>query len=309
MCIAILKPKGTRILWEEEFNACFDKNKDGFGCMFQEQIGKQKKMKYYKTMDRAKALAFFNDVQTREGLGDCAFHFRWATSGTLDENNCHPFGCGNWQMVMHNWVFSLRDPLGIQSDTSIFAGLIASIGAKWWESAEIVKQLEKYTSGSKLIFMDKDRSFLIQENWASAHWNNGIWYSNYWYVKYTAPEPKPYKAPIYSNEDWRQKSDDYYMKSRKKNREKRLQLPLPVTNKDQEDRIKMYQEWSEYKSSIQGLLTMDQRRFLNNYSMEDTAQYWREFNNWPVPSLDFQKLHIQEFYDFVKWYVTFVETT
>lgn len=290
MCIAILKPKGARKITEEEFGECWTTNKDGFGCMFQIKEKGKMKVKYWKTMDKEQAFAFFNDVQSRENIGDIGFHFRIATHGKTDINMCHPFNAWHWFMMMHNGMLWLKDPFGEKSDTCLLAEMLATKEFNWWADSKRITDLSEFARWSKLVFMDSTQSFIINEK--SGHWSDGIWWSNYSYVKYTAPK----KTETTKYKNW---NDPY--KGTTDNRS----LILPVTvispeeQKRRDDQIKEIQEWTQYKSSIQGLLSREQREDLNTITMDETNWLWLCFTWKDNITLEEKKSKIHEFYEYV----------
>lgn len=203
-------------------------------------------------------------------------------------------------MIMHNGMLRLSDPFGEKSDTAILADTLSRITEKWWENENRIKELEKFATGSKLIFMDKNQSFIVNENGVSAHWADDIWFSNRSYESYVYTQPKTtYVPPTYVV------SDDYYEKRHKKGKGKYKggylhpslvpQQPTP----EQLSKIVEIQEWTTYKSSIQGCLDSEKRKNLNEMGMDETNWLWCLFADGQTLTLEEKKANIKEFYDFV----------
>jgi hypothetical protein len=120
-------------------------------------------------------------------------HFRWATHGEVNVENCHPFELKDGALI-HNGVISgmgtssyskyYTPPKGKaceaecddRSDTREFVeDYLADMGVSELLSA---KKLIEHTIGySKLVTIHHDGSVHIF-NERSGHWRNGVWYSN-----------------------------------------------------------------------------------------------------------------------------------
>ncbi len=320
MCIAILKPTGTKVLDTKIFDNCWERNKDGFWCMYQYTKARKKTVWIYKTMDKWQALEFFTKIQATKWVRDIAFHFRIATHWLTNIHNCHPFYAGQGLYMMHNWCLSLDDPFGIKSDSAMLADRLVSCEPLWQDDEEKMKSLAKYAIGSKLVFMWPTSTFIVNEK----SWNkeDDIWFSNYSYIKYEAPKPAPYKSS-YSHENGM--TDDWYPDSQYKhkpltkkerkalsrwNNKNRIQssfpAPLPINEPPRggnkilvlPEKVYTPTEYQTYKCSIQWLLSKDQRSDLNQLSEEESDYCWLEMLGYK-PTLEEQLESIQSFHAFV----------
>lgn len=90
MCIAIVKPMGTRLPDKELLRRCWDNNPDGAGLMYNDgekvviHKGFTKFKGFYKYL---KNLDKIEDLQDK----DLVLHFRIATSGGVNRECTHPF--------------------------------------------------------------------------------------------------------------------------------------------------------------------------------------------------------------------------
>lgn len=119
MCLLIVQPAGTQWTqaWIEDFHSY---NPDGVGVMWAENgYVHVEKIIPKKASD---VVTFLEKHQGRE----CAIHYRWATHGDVDLENCHPYELlgeetGHPMYLMHNGVLSQGNNLDkTKSDTHQF---------------------------------------------------------------------------------------------------------------------------------------------------------------------------------------------
>lgn len=108
-------------------------------------------------------------------------HFRYATHGSKNVENTHPFRLNDDWVAAHNGVISNVKTLEDESDTRAFLRLnvIPMLENKWKLTDEDVLKLLSQEMGvaNKMTFMDKEGNIAIA-NEKSGHWKDGIWYSN-----------------------------------------------------------------------------------------------------------------------------------
>lgn len=187
MCIIIYKPKGKAIPLERLF-ASKDRNPHGFGVSW----ANDRKVKTFRTMDFEKFLEKFSTVSEY----DCLVHFRYATKGRKDRENCHPFKVVDGLVMTHNGTMpNIDGATEARSDSRALVelylrpmvkkqkGFCYSDHGKRWMTSLI-------GSGNKLCFMNRhgNPSFV---NGDLGHWSMGCWYSNKTYERYATR--KPYK--------------------------------------------------------------------------------------------------------------------
>lgn len=184
MCLIIANPNG-RLVAEAYIDNAFSTNHDGFGVMWSKDGELKIRRGLFNRGQVKEILHRFHDTET-----PYVAHFRYATHGTLNATNCHPFpivdDLGGIAMV-HNGTLTgkkWRDPL--RSDTNLLAEKIKThilredfvSKSLFADSASVVSDRYKEAIGSdKLVFMNGygEMSILNEKN---GHWMNGIWFSN-----------------------------------------------------------------------------------------------------------------------------------
>lgn len=76
-------------------------NNDGHGWAIAAATGK---MITGKSLDYDEAIAGFVKAREETGPAPSLFHSRWATTGSVREENCHPFPVGRYAVMAHNGV-------------------------------------------------------------------------------------------------------------------------------------------------------------------------------------------------------------
>lgn len=88
MCILIYVPKNVALPDDEKLYSCFDSNPDGIGISWNNGVQTFLKKGF---MEIEHFLLYLD--QKRDELIDCdvLIHFRYATHGSVNASNCHPF--------------------------------------------------------------------------------------------------------------------------------------------------------------------------------------------------------------------------
>lgn len=182
MCIAIWKPKGVTIP-KNRFENCFDHNPHGIG--FAVAIGGTVSIvKGFFDIDSF--WEAFNGFQKYPAI----VHFRLATHGAINEDNCHPFKVTDDLAMIHNGIiteFALDHSTATKgkvskSDTWLFTESICTPFAEedpnFLEDIEVRKMIEDFIGKyNKLVFLsDKGEATILNEG--SGEWYKGAWYSN-----------------------------------------------------------------------------------------------------------------------------------
>lgn len=111
-------------------------------------------------------------------------HFRFATHGSKNVENTHPFRLNEEWVAAHNGVISNVKTLHDESDTRAFLRLnVIPILENQWKLTDddVIKLLaQEMGIGNKMTFMDKTGNIAIA-NEDQGHWKDGIWYSNHGY--------------------------------------------------------------------------------------------------------------------------------
>lgn len=177
MCLIIYRPAG-RELDEEKLLAAGRQNGDGLGVMW----CRDGVIHTRRSMDVTKVFKFLAEAGDDVNL---AIHFRWATHGTKDLSNCHPFRVTDNLYLMHNGVLPLYDKANQLSDTGVYARRvlrpILEATPDLWQSQQFQLLVDMSAGTSnKLLFLENDGgngSFRIF-NESLGTWHEGSWYSS-----------------------------------------------------------------------------------------------------------------------------------
>jgi hypothetical protein len=192
----VYKPPGE-VVSLDVLKDCWDGNKDGAGLMFAED-GQLKIAKgFMKWKSFKKYMKKFDDDRFKRV--PMAFHFRIATHGSVNPQNCHPFKVHDDLWFAHNGIISSVDVPKDEdiSDTEAFArqylaalhlnldgGLRIShlASEKYYGKTPINDLIGKFIGGSKLVFMDGSGQVAIV-NELQGVWDKEIWFSNRTYKR------------------------------------------------------------------------------------------------------------------------------
>jgi len=163
MCLAILKPENQKV---DEFHmqTAFDNNDDGAGFAYVEK-GKVVIEKGFMTFKP------FWEALVPHMDKPMLIHFRWATHGLVDKDNCHPFKVAPDLAMIHNGIISgIEGVDALTSDTNAFVKHYVGPMNRgnpriiYSEYGKLV--LEKLIgSGSKLVFLNKKgKAVIINES-------------------------------------------------------------------------------------------------------------------------------------------------
>jgi hypothetical protein len=176
-CIAVWKPKGVNIA-RKYLQNCYANNKEGAGFA----IAKDGKIEIHKGF-----FSFDDFWKAYQGLQKYAalLHFRIATHGVVNADNCHPFDVSNGKYALvHNGILpsSLHKDDKNESDSKQFAKLLEPLlemvpfGHEGF--GKVVGEAIGY---NKIALMNVNgKVWLFNEQ--KGTWNKGVWYSNSGYA-------------------------------------------------------------------------------------------------------------------------------
>ena len=253
MCIAIYKPEGKRIK-KERLETCYDNNPDGAGFMYIKG-GKLKTQKGYFSF-KSFWKAYNKAMREDQANFPAVLHFRIATHGTVNTDNCHPHRIKGTDIFMaHNGIISIDLPKKCKhSDTVEFCNLLSEIEPKESILSEpILSLIEGFIGTSKIVFMKPDGTVKIV-NEDLGLWEKGSWYSNdtyktpyYYYAKPTpiiyrngAPKDTYIRPPVHP-------SNHLVNGSERFNNECRECFGLMYTQHEQERELCIDCQEAEYK--------------------------------------------------------------
>lgn len=181
MCLLIAINGGADVT-DRRLEAAAVNNPDGFG--FAIHTGNH--LLRFRSMDIDETITEWRFARKFFPDTPAVWHLRYATHGTVDVSNCHPFEVGHDPRIMlaHNGVLPIEESQG-RSDTRILAeSRLAQEEANWMDDPTKVEVMEKWLGSSKLAILsshpDLKRNLYIL-NEGHGHWEDGVWYSNYSY--------------------------------------------------------------------------------------------------------------------------------
>lgn len=186
MCIIAVKPKGIKLPNKSTLYNCYRTNQDGIGVAYLKDGENLVNIK----KDFATLKSFKKWLYKNISINDTAIiHFRFATSGLVDNGNCHPFPITNNVMRMrepnlrckvaiaHNGVLNDYSGHNKFSDTQKFISDILSSSAIKDNifNPEIQKLIEHYIEGDRLSILNGQGDVALIGDWQES---GGIHYSN-----------------------------------------------------------------------------------------------------------------------------------
>jgi len=185
MCIAIIKPAGSKIPSESVLDLCFDNNKDGAGFA----VARNSQVEIYKGFMTLEALKAGIRIANIKAENPAIYHFRLATSGGISPGKCHPFPLSNKicdlektfhlsaTALVHNGIFGFYDTDKGLSDTQIFIQDIAPIvDKKGLGSIKRLLGMIAYESSSKIAILQANGTINKFGEWKKGE--DGLYYTN-----------------------------------------------------------------------------------------------------------------------------------
>jgi predicted glutamine amidotransferase len=180
----VIKPKGKEMPSKKILRNCWENNPDGAGMMYVKDGHVVIDKGYMEFSDFWKAFRALkltkNDI--------IVFHFRWATAGTIEPGNCHPFPLSDDVSdlkaldvlcpvaVAHNGMIGNGE--NDLSDTMVFVrDFLADPAVQGnLDSEAILALITRSIGPSRMIFLDvTEKIILLGEGWIKDH---GLIYSN-----------------------------------------------------------------------------------------------------------------------------------
>lgn len=197
MCIAVLNTAGK--LSKKTIQNCWSANKDGAGIAHVENG----KVHIFKEMRSVDKLYKYYDALRSRFEGNIMLHFRIATHGKIDEANCHPFKVNDSMAFIHNGIISQTSKANSNySDTWHFnEDVVKRLPKGFLRNPAITELLSSYIDYSKLVFLDGDHAYIINEHMGI--WDGANWFSNQSYKDRTFDSrPKQSVSKWYDDYDY-----------------------------------------------------------------------------------------------------------
>jgi predicted glutamine amidotransferase len=193
MCIIIVNKYGT--LDKETMQRCATANPDGAGIMYSDGNN----LIILKSLKGAEIIDKYYELRNEQHhKGNICLHFRIATDGLINIDNCHPYTVSKKVALMHNGILShFSGWKGKDSDTALFIKhtLKGAFSDRQLMSEQMSYLLELSIGfGNKFALMNNSGEVVII-NSSKGEWNKDktTWYSNSTYKAYT------YVNQIYTN--------------------------------------------------------------------------------------------------------------
>ena len=180
MCIILYKPIEALMPTMETIKTCFENNPDGTGLL----IFKGNNAiidKGYMTFNNLKKAIKKHKLDNNSHF---AIHFRIATSGKVNDKNCHPFPVSNsrkalqklsgktCQAIMHNGVIGAGE--NDLSDTQIFTRDTLYKLSPYLHDQQIRDHVEDLLINDRMLIFSDSKIYLLND-WII---DQGIYYSN-----------------------------------------------------------------------------------------------------------------------------------
>lgn len=179
MCIIVYKPANVSVDISTLFT-CNENNPDGAGYMFPCE-GRLLIRKGYFEFDDFHAAWEKTEKIHGESL-PVVFHFRIATSGRIDKENCHPHRITRDLGMVHNGILScVTVPKhGMFSDTVLYRNrYLGNMKGSSLHKTGFLRALSRHIgTGNKFAFMNGQGKVTIC-NEDQGVWKDGLWFSNY----------------------------------------------------------------------------------------------------------------------------------
>lgn len=191
MCVIIHKPENCQIDLDI-LDDCYFHNPDGFGLTYLDR--KSGKLIVKRGMcSRSKIKRVFQKYNQESEGAEMLLHFRYATHGHVDKDNCHPFrgqlytptepNFGQHFTLVHNGVIhSLQPRYEHWSDTRELVALLTTCG--YQTKAEVAEVLETFAFGNRFAVLydcGHVAKFGKWSTYAGLHFSNLNWQ---WRQKY-----------------------------------------------------------------------------------------------------------------------------
>lgn len=166
MCILIVKPAGVKLPPQQVLKRCAHRNPHGCGFATAD--------KCFKSLSLSAFTRELSKVDPSEAM---IIHFRYATHGSVNRSNCHPFKDEQIGVAFaHNGVLPII-PYQDKTDSEtafirLFKPIIAKCGLY---SAELRDMVDAVIGGSKFAFIDENGNIKTFGRFIDV---NGVYYSN-----------------------------------------------------------------------------------------------------------------------------------
>lgn len=179
MCIAIYHDAGC-VLSQSDVDNSWRSNPDGGGFSYFDKDGALRIEKFMRKHEFEDAYDKATDMNPESPF---AVHFRIATHGSVNLDNCHPHRVSDSMTLIHNGVIPVViNKKDVRSDTRIFCDhYLSQLRDGWIDDDYMFDMVEEYIGASKLVVLSNNSkypAYIFNER--DGHWSsdNTRWYSN-----------------------------------------------------------------------------------------------------------------------------------
>lgn len=175
MCIIITRPAGAKMPPKAILDRCADLNPHGFGFATKDRT--------FKTLSRSE---FFRELKTIGKYETAILHFRYATHGSIKEENCHPFRDEiTGVSFAHNGILDIATANDMTDSETAFRNVIApAIREHGYQSDEFIMAAYSVIGSSRFAFIDSEGEYRLFGPFTQY---KGCWYSNRNFMPYVRP--------------------------------------------------------------------------------------------------------------------------
>lgn len=187
MCLLLAVPAGSTVDPARLHSAALA-NPHGFGWALVSDSG----LLVSRSLDIDEAVDTYCEALASHS-GPSLFHLRYATHGSRDLHNVHPFELGTEgsAVLAHNGVLDIATR-GRDSDTRAYA---QTLDPSRLSEGSYLRTIQNYAVSqySRFVILRGDVDPLDQLlifNEGSGHWDQGVWWSNHSYEHYADADPR-----------------------------------------------------------------------------------------------------------------------
>lgn len=181
MCLAVCQTAG-HCMTTEEITTAWQNNSDGGGYAFINNDGGITSRKF---MELNKFLSSYEkDVNKHGDYSPFAVHFRLATHGDRNLDNCHPFPINKKTVMIHNGILpAYRFDTKMSDSYSFATNYLSKMPRGWMDDICLFDMVEEYCHGSKLVILTVDpehkhSAYIINESLGKWNDTKDMWFSN-----------------------------------------------------------------------------------------------------------------------------------
>lgn len=178
MCIIVTKPQGSKVDLDT-MKICGTNNDHGCGYAFHDG-DKIQVRKFLSTEGLINSYKSVVQEKFDEEKVPAILHFRIATKGEVNRDNCHPFRITKKIVMAHNGTIRDIDMIDGATDSESFGkNYLSFLTPDLLKQESALKLISSKIGTSKLAFLDETgRITIVNQEKGDLDTDTGIWYSN-----------------------------------------------------------------------------------------------------------------------------------